>query len=178
MGNLRFSTESRSPTVAAYNWSFVCRGRGSYDFSMFLGLLHPTVRQECDVELMMRYLMARGCTGSAEREIFKTEVRAGLLVAFAFFFTTVASKLKAATEHASQSSEAAINSLEWFATAIDDWDCANVVGGVDIDKKAKKKRAYLKKSKRRNECVPEKKIKAPGQKAAKGKDGQESLAVL
>merc|ERR1712166_1545225 len=57
-GALRFSTATHTPTVAAYDWQFVCRGRGAYDFAMFLGLFAPPeVRQECDMELMMRYLM-------------------------------------------------------------------------------------------------------------------------
>merc|ERR1711908_149788 len=38
--NLRFSTCS-PVSVAAFDWQFVCRGRGAYDLAYFLALSRP-----------------------------------------------------------------------------------------------------------------------------------------
>lgn len=164
-GCLRFSTATRLPTVAAYDWQFVCRGRGSFDFAMFLGrFAPPELRAECDMELMMRYLMARGVAGCEAREQFRREVRAGLLVAFAVFFISMASKITA------ESADPAIVALEWFVMAIEAWDCAESVGGVDVEKPPPKKRKYLKKSKRTN--------RPPSPKKEKKKKEDGTLQVL
>jgi hypothetical protein len=147
-GCLRFSASSSQPIVAAYDWQNVCRGRGAYDFAMFLGCFASVqVRHDCEMELMMRYLMARGLSGRDAREAFKSEVRAGLLVAFAFFFLRVSGKL--AAEPTVEAKEKIMESIERFTMAIEEWDCAESVGGVGVAKSQPKKRKYLKKSKRR-----------------------------
>merc|ERR1712032_990619 len=88
-----------------------------------------------------------GRCGREEREEFQADVRAALLVAFAFFFITVSSKLDA--DPLPEVRDQIMNSIEWFAWTIQDWDCAESVGGVSVDKPPPKKRKYLKKSKRK-----------------------------
>jgi len=149
-GILKFSVASIPPAVAAYDWQFVCRGRAGYDFAMFLALFSPPhVRREYEMELMMRYLLARDSYGSAARCAFKEEVRAGLLVAFVFYFLQKSCML------GTSSGEAVMRHIEWFGVAIDDWSCEDCVGGTDSPKAAKLKRGYKKKSRRRT-VSPEK----------------------
>lgn len=98
---------------------------------------------------MMRYLLARDSYGSAARCAFKEEVRAGLLVAFVFYFLQKSCML------GTSSGEAVMRHIEWFGVAIDDWSCEDCVGGTDSPKAAKLKRGYKKKSRRRT-VSPEK----------------------
>lgn len=148
-GNLRFSTAATSaPAVAAYDWQFVCRGRGAYDFAMFLTLFASAdVREECEMELMMRYLMLRGRSGREAREDFKTDVRAGILLCFAFYFLNMSTTLNSDPIPAAR--EAIMDDIDRFSSLIEDWDCDLSVGGIHIKKGPPKKRKYVKKSKRK-----------------------------
>merc|ERR1719183_492429 len=100
----------------------------------------------------MRYLMVLDRRGSEAREEFKVDVRAGLLVAFSFYFMNIATTLSAGANTITR--EGIMESIRWFSSAIDDWDCAESVGGVSVDGPQKRKRAYMKKSKRRASAAP------------------------
>lgn len=182
-GCLRFSTQSSPPKVAAYDWQWVCLGHGAFDFAMFLGTCAPPqVRQEIDPELMIRYMLTRGQSGREAREAFKIEIRAGLLLAFAFYLMQIATKLGTGDK------EECRDGIVWFAAAIDDWDCANSIGGVAVRKpkvttgKKKAKRSKKSKSpdsKGRSKSPDKNGSKSPGPKGAKkNANGAGSLDVL
>merc|ERR1712217_150854 len=108
---------------------------------MFLALCAPPdVRRDCEMELMMRYLMARGQYGRSARENFREDVRAGLLVCFVFFLLNHLFALQGG----STASASTIRGIEWFSVAIDDWNCDTCVGGSTSPKAAKPKRKYIK----------------------------------
>jgi len=126
------------------------------------------------MELMMRYLMGRGLSGRKAREDFKSDVRAGLLVAFAFFFANAASQLKA--EPTAAALVAIRSHLSRFGAAIDEWDCAECVGSEGIEKAQKKKRPYMKKSKRRTSPTKDAKTAKETNDATSAKDRSKSPA--
>lgn len=144
---LRFSTATRPHAVAAYDWQFVCRGRGAYDFAMFLALCGPPeFRRDCQMDLMMRYLLARNLIGPDERDEFREDIRYGLLFAFCFFLMNWSSGLLAEEGAAADQAK---RYTYWFGVTIDDWDCEKCVGGTGASKSPKPKRKYMKKSRRK-----------------------------
>jgi len=157
---LRFSTSTHPPAVAAYDWQFVCRGRGAYDFALFLTLCAPPEeRRDIQLDMIMRYLMARGMTTRVQRREFLEDFRFALLLAFSFFLMNVASALKA---ERGEPADQAKRGIHWFSEIIEDWDCSDCVGGTNVTKKPKRKRKYMKKSRRRPNSRDSKRSNSPG----------------
>eukprot|EP00927_Polykrikos_kofoidii_P066199 TRINITY_DN61843_c0_g1_i1.p1 TRINITY_DN61843_c0_g1~~TRINITY_DN61843_c0_g1_i1.p1 ORF type:complete len:690 (+),score=74.83 TRINITY_DN61843_c0_g1_i1:89-2158(+) len=158
-GRLRFSAASTSPSVVAYDWRFVCRGRGSYDYASLLGFCAaPHARREMENEMLERYMWASGKfdqgvgnqaltlwrddadSRGAVRDAFVEEVRAGLLLVFAFWVVRNAGPLEHVAENGGGAGTAALRSVAWLGAAIEDWDCASLLGVETIVKPLRRRK--------------------------------------
>lgn len=177
---VRFSVRSGKPAVAAVDWRFVCRGRGAYDFALFLALgVSAEERREHERELVELYLQATGKASAfgfvpqPVRIAFEDEVRAALLLGLAHHLMRDAGSLSLAEP--GRSSDAARLRMERLGVAVDDWDSILLVGGFESTRKPKRLGGARAKKKPRRP-----KPRARGRSSSKGrsasKDRRPSLS--
>lgn len=125
--NLRFAGTAEAPTVptvvAAFDWQFVCRGRGAYDFAYFLALAQPPdERRRREVELQERYIAAATRCGAPPS--LAADISDDLCVAVLLIMASFVMGAATAPEETMPMHE---RSLCWLGVAAMDWNASRLL---------------------------------------------------